>query len=301
MGYAVTMFEALHTAGGVLVYGIPEFRLPKAILAQEIEGLKKLGVEIKTDWVVGKVIDVEELRNEYDAVFIGSGAGLPQFLKIPGENLKGVYSANEFLTRINLMKAYKEDAMTPITRPRKAAIVGGGNVAMDAARCALRLGAEEVSIVYRRGFDELPARKEEIHHAQEEGIQFKTLRGPLEIMGDMKTGVTGIKTQVMELGEPDEKGRRKPIAVEGEFEVIEADVVVIAIGTSPNPLIRQTTKGLEFSKKGGIVADEEKGQTSLENVFAGGDVVTGAATVILAMGAGKKSAAAIDEYIKNKK
>jgi len=300
-GYAVTIFEALHTPGGVLVYGIPEFRLPKAIVAKEIEGLKKLGVEIKTDWVVGKVIDVEELRSEYDAVFIGSGAGLPQFLKIPGENLKGVYSANEFLTRINLMKAYKEDAMTPITRPRKAAIVGGGNVAMDAARCALRLGAEEVSIVYRRGFDELPARKEEIHHAQEEGIQFKTLRGPLEIMGDMKTGVTGIKTQVMELGEPDEKGRRKPVPVEGEFEVIEADVVVIAIGTSPNPLIRQTTKGLEFSKKGGIVADDEKGQTSLENVFAGGDVVTGAATVILAMGAGKKSAAAIDEYIKNKK
>ena len=199
------------------------------------------------------------------------------------------------------MKAYKEDAMTPITRPRKAAIVGGGNVAMDAARCALRLGAEEVSIVYRRGFDELPARKEEIHHAQEEGIVFRTLRGPLEIMGDMKTGATGIKCQVMELGEPDEKGRRKPVPVEGEFEVVEADVVVIAIGTSPNPLIRQTTKGLEFSKKGGIVADEEKGQTSLENVFAGGDVVTGAATVILAMGAGKKSAAAIDEYIKNKK
>ena len=301
-GYKVSVFEALHTAGGVLVYGIPEFRLPKAIVAKEVEGLKALNVDIETNVVIGKTLTIDELfEMGYEAVFVGSGAGLPQFLKIPGENLKGVYSANEFLTRINLMKAYKEDAMTPITRPKKAAIVGGGNVAMDAARCALRLGAEEVSIVYRRGFDELPARKEEIHHAQEEGIQFKTLRGPLEIMGDMKTGVTGIKTQVMELGEPDEKGRRKPIAVEGEFEVIEADVVVIAIGTSPNPLIRQTTKGLEFSKKGGIVADEEKGQTSLENVFAGGDVVTGAATVILAMGAGKKSAAAIDEYIKNKK
>ena len=299
-GYAVTIFEALHTPGGVLVYGIPEFRLPKAIVAKEIEGLKALGVEIKTNWVVGKVIDVEELRQEYDAVFIGSGAGLPQFMKIPGENLKGVYSANEFLTRINLMKAYQENAMTPIKRPKRAAIVGGGNVAMDAARCALRLGAEEVSIVYRRGFDELPARKEEIHHAQEEGIVFRTLRGPVEILGEPKNGVTGIKCQVMELGEPDEKGRRKPMPVEGEFEIVEADVVIIAIGTSPNPLIRQTTKGLEFTAKGGIQADEEKGQTSLDNVFAGGDVVTGAATVILAMGAGKKSAAAIDEYIKNK-
>ncbi len=299
-GYAVTIYEALHTPGGVLVYGIPEFRLPKAIVAKEIEGLKALGVEIKTNWVVGKVVDVEELRQEYDAVFIGSGAGLPQFLNIPGENLKGVYSANEFLTRINLMKAYQEDAMTPIKRPKRAAVVGGGNVAMDAARCALRLGAEEVSIVYRRGFDELPARKEEIHHAQEEGIVFRTLRGPVEILGDAKDGVTGIKCQVMELGEPDEKGRRRPVPVEGQEEIVEADVVIIAIGTSPNPLIRKTTEGLQFTKKGGIEADEEKGQTSLENVFAGGDVVTGAATVILAMGAGKKSAAAIDEYIKSK-
>ncbi len=300
-GYAVTMFEALHLPGGVLSYGIPEFRLPKAIVAKEIEGLKQLGVEIRTDWVVGKVIDVNELREEYDAVFIGTGAGLPQFLKIPGENLKGVYSANEFLTRINLMKAYKEGAHTPIKRPVRAAVVGGGNVAMDAARCALRLGAEEVSIVYRRGFEELPARKEEIEHAKEEGIVFRTLRNPVEILGDPKTGVSGIKCQVMELGEPDERGRRKPIPVEGQFEELDVDVVIIAIGTSPNPLIRKTTEGLEYTKKGGIQAEEATGQTSLENVFSGGDAVTGAATVILAMGAGKKAAAAIDEYIKNKK
>lgn len=300
-GYAVTMFEALHLPGGVLSYGIPEFRLPKAIVAKEIEGLKELGVEIRTDWVVGKVIDVNELREEYDAVFIGTGAGLPQFLKIPGENLKGVYSANEFLTRINLMKAYKEGAHTPIKRPVRAAVVGGGNVAMDAARCALRLGAEEVSIVYRRGFEELPARKEEIEHAKEEGIVFRTLRNPVEILGDPKTGVSGIKCQVMELGEPDEKGRRKPIPVEGQFEELDVDVVIIAIGTSPNPLIRKTTEGLEYTKKGGIQAEEATGQTSLENVFSGGDAVTGAATVILAMGAGKKAAAAIDEYVKNKK
>jgi len=300
-GYDVTVYEALHTPGGVMVYGIPEFRLPKAIVAREIDGLRALGVEIKTDMVVGKVVDVNELREEYDAVFIGSGAGLPMFMHIPGENLKGVYSANEFLTRINLMKAYKEGAQTPIKRPKRAAVVGGGNVAMDAARSALRLGAEEVSIVYRRGMDELPARKEEVEHAQEEGIVFRTLRNPVEIMGDPKVGVSKIKCQVMELGEPDERGRRKPIPVEGQFEELEVDVVIMALGTSPNPLIRKTTEGLEFTKKGGIDADEATGQTSLENVFAGGDAVTGAATVILAMGAGKKAAAAIDAYIQGKK
>ena len=300
-GYAVTIFEALHLPGGVLSYGIPEFRLPKAIVAKEIEGLKAMGVEIRTDWVVGKVIDIAELREQYDAVFIGTGAGLPMFLKIPGENLKGVYSANEFLTRINLMKAYKEGSHTPIKHPKRAAVVGGGNVAMDAARCALRLGAEEVSIVYRRGFEELPARKEEIEHAKEEGIVFRTLRNPVEILGEPKEGVTGIKCQVMELGEPDERGRRRPMPVEGEFETFDVDVVIIAIGTSPNPLIRKTTEGLEYTKKGGIEAEEATGQTSLENVFSGGDAVTGAATVILAMGAGKKSAAAIDKYIKGGK
>ena len=293
--------SALHTPGGVMVYGIPEFRLPKAIVAREIDGLCALGVEILTDMVVGKVVDVNELCQEYDAVFIGSGAGLPMFMHIPGENLKGVYSANEFLTRINLMKAYQPGSHTPIKHPKRAAVIGGGNVAMDAARCALRLGAEEVSIVYRRGMDELPARKEEVEHAQEEGIVFRTLRNPVEIMGDPKVGVDKIKCQVMELGEPDEKGRRKPIPVEGKFEELDVDVVIMALGTSPNPLIRKTTEGLEYTKKGGIDADEATGQTSLENVFAGGDAVTGAATVILAMGAGKKAAAAIDNYIKSKK
>ena len=300
-GYAVTVYEALHLPGGVMSYGIPEFRLPKAIVAREIEGLKALGVEILTDMVVGKVIDVNELREEYDAVFIGSGAGLPMFMHIPGENLKGVYSANEFLTRINLMKAYQEGSHTPIKRPKRAAVVGGGNVAMDAARCALRLGAEEVSIVYRRGMEELPARKEEVEHAQEEGIVFRTLRNPVEIEGDPKVGVSKIKCQVMELGEPDERGRRKPVPVEGQFEELDVDVVIMALGTNPNPLIRKTTEGLEFTPKGGIQADEATGQTSLENVFSGGDAVTGAATVILAMGAGKKSAAAIDEYLRGAK
>ena len=300
-GYAVTVYEALHLPGGVMSYGIPEFRLPKAIVAREIEGLKALGVEILTDMVVGKVIDVNELREEYDAVFIGSGAGLPMFMHIPGENLKGVYSANEFLTRINLMKAYQEGSHTPIKRPKRAAVVGGGNVAMDAARCALRLGAEEVSIVYRRGMEELPARKEEVEHAQEEGIVFRTLRNPVEIEGDPKVGVSKIKCQVMELGEPDERGRRKPVPVEGQFEELDVDVVIMALGTNPNPLIRKTTEGLEFTPKGGIQADEATGQTSLENVFSGGDAVTGAATVILAMGAGKKSAAAIDEYLRGSK
>ena len=300
-GYAVTVYEALHLPGGVMSYGIPEFRLPKAIVAREIEGLKALGVEILTDMVVGKVIDVNELREEYDAVFIGSGAGLPMFMHIPGENLKGVYSANEFLTRINLMKAYQEGSHTPIKRPKRAAVVGGGNVAMDAARGALRLGAEEVSIVYRRGMEELPARKEEVEHAQEEGIVFRTLRNPVEIEGDPKVGVSKIKCQVMELGEPDERGRRKPVPVEGQFEELDVDVVIMALGTNPNPLIRKTTEGLEFTPKGGIQADEATGQTSLENVFSGGDAVTGAATVILAMGAGKKSAAAIDEYLRGSK
>ena len=300
-GYAVTVYEALHLPGGVMSYGIPEFRLPKAIVAREIEGLKALGVEILTDMVVGKVIDVNELREEYDTVFIGSGAGLPMFMHIPGENLKGVYSANEFLTRINLMKAYQEGSHTPIKRPKRAAVVGGGNVAMDAARCALRLGAEEVSIVYRRGMEELPARKEEVEHAQEEGIVFRTLRNPVEIEGDPKVGVSKIKCQVMELGEPDERGRRKPVPVEGQFEELDVDVVIMALGTNPNPLIRKTTEGLEFTPKGGIQADEATGQTSLENVFSGGDAVTGAATVILAMGAGKKSAAAIDEYLRGSK
>lgn len=300
-GYAVTVYEALHLPGGVMSYGIPEFRLPKAIVAREIEGLKALGVEILTDMVVGKVIDVNELREEYDAVFIGSGAGLPMFMHIPGENLKGVYSANEFLTRINLMKAYQEGSHTPIKRPKRAAVVGGGNVAMDAARCALRLGAEEVSIVYRRGMEELPARKEEVEHAQEEGIVFRTLRNPVEIEGDPKVGVSKMKCQVMELGEPDERGRRKPVPVEGQFEELDVDVVIMALGTNPNPLIRKTTEGLEFTPKGGIQADEATGQTSLENVFSGGDAVTGAATVILAMGAGKKSAAAIDEYLRGSK
>ena len=300
-GYDVTVFEALHLAGGVLVYGIPEFRLPKSIVQKEVDTLKALGVKVETNMVIGRVISIDELMDEYgfESVFIGSGAGLPRFMGIPGENLCGVYSANEFLTRTNLMKAYKDDSTTPIMHAKKVAIVGGGNVAMDAARCAKRLGAEEVYIVYRRSEEELPARKEEVEHAKEEGIIFKLLNNPVEILGNEDEFVTGMKCIKMELGEPDASGRRRPVAVEGSEFVLDVDAVVISIGTSPNPLIKATTKGLETQKWGGIIADEN-GLTSREGVFAGGDAVTGAATVILAMGAGKTAASAIDEYIQNK-
>ncbi|MBO7250042.1 MAG: NADPH-dependent glutamate synthase [Clostridia bacterium] len=300
LGYEVTVFEALHLAGGVLVYGIPEFRLPKSIVAKEIEGLKALGVKIETNTVVGKTLSVDELQTEYgfEAVFIGSGAGLPKFMKIPGENLKGVYSANEYLTRVNLMKAYRPDSTTPIQRPRKVAVVGGGNVAMDAARCAKRFGAE-VYIVYRRGMEELPARREEIEHAIEEGIIFKTLCNPCEILGDEGKNVKGMTCIEMELGEPDASGRRRPVERAGSEFTLDVDCVIMALGTSPNPLIKSTTEGLETERWGGIRADE-CGRTSKEGVFAGGDAVTGAATVILAMGAGKTAAAAIDEYIRSK-
>ena len=296
-GYDVTVFEALHLAGGVLVYGIPEFRLPKAIVQKEVDGLKAMGVTIATDTVIGRTVSIDELQNEmgFEAVFIGSGAGLPMFMDIPGVNYRGVYSANEFLTRINLMKAYRPDSDTPIQHPRKVAVVGGGNVAMDAARCAKRLGAE-VSIVYRRGMEELPARKEEVEHAEEEGIVFRTLCNPVEILANENDDVTAIRCIRMELGEPDASGRRRPIEVKGsEFE-LDVDCVIMALGTSPNPLIKSTTKGLEINRKGGIVVNED-GLTSRENVYAGGDAVTGAATVILAMGAGKTAAKAIDEAL----
>ena len=296
-GYDVTVFEALHLAGGVLVYGIPEFRLPKTIVQKEVDGLKELGVTIATDTVIGRTITVDELMEEqgFEAVFIGSGAGLPMFMNIPGVNYKGVLSANEFLTRINLMKAYKPDSDTPIQHPKKVAVVGGGNVAMDAARCAKRLGAE-VYVVYRRGMEELPARKEEVEHAEEEGIIFKTLNNPVEILADENDNVNKIRCIKMELGEPDASGRRRPIEVPGsEFE-LDVDCVIMALGTSPNPLIKSTTKGLEINKKGGIVVNED-GLTSREHVYAGGDAVTGAATVILAMGAGKTAAKAIDEAL----
>lgn len=301
MGYDVTVFEALHLAGGVLVYGIPEFRLPKSIVQKEVDTLKALGVKVETNMVIGRVISIDELMDEmgFESVFIGSGAGLPRFMNIPGENLCGVYSANEFLTRTNLMKAYKEDPTTPIMKAKKVAVVGGGNVAMDAARCAKRLGAEEVYIVYRRSEEELPARKEEVEHAKEEGIIFKLLNNPVEIIGNDDEFVTGMKCIQMELGEPDASGRRRPVAVEGSEFVLDVDAVVISIGTSPNPLIKSTTKGLDTQKWGGIIADDN-GLTSREGVYAGGDAVTGAATVILAMGAGKTAAAAIDEYIKSK-
>ncbi len=301
-GYAVTVFEALHTAGGVLMYGIPEFRLPKAIVQKEIETLKELGVTFVLNFVVGRSETIDDLfADGYEAVFVGSGAGLPTFMRIPGENYNGVYSANEYLTRVNLMKAYKKDSNTPIHRAKKVAIVGGGNVAMDAARCAKRMGAEEVYIVYRRGESELPARLEEIHHAKEEGIIFKFLTAPLEVLGNEETYlVTGLKCQQMELGEPDESGRRRPVPVAGSEFVLDLDAVIVAIGTSPNPLIRSTTPGLDTNKRGCIVADEDNGITSKDGVFAGGDAVTGAATVILAMGAGKRAAAAMDEYIQNK-
>ena len=296
-GYEVTVFEALHLAGGVLVYGIPEFRLPKAIVQKEVDGLKALGVTIATDTVVGRTITVDELMDEqgFEAVFIGSGAGLPMFMDIPGINYRGVYSANEFLTRINLMKAYREGSDTPIQHPKRVAVVGGGNVAMDAARCAKRLGAE-VYIVYRRGMEELPARKEEVEHAEEEGVIFKTLCNPVEILADENDDVSKIRCIKMELGEPDASGRRRPIEVPGSEFDLDVDCVIMSLGTSPNPLIKSTTKGLEINKKGGIVVNED-GLTSREHVYAGGDAVTGAATVILAMGAGKTAAKAIDEQL----
>ncbi len=298
MGYTVTVFEALHTPGGVLMYGIPEFRLPKAIVAHEIDKLRELGVEFVTNYVVGRSGTIEELMDEgYEAVFVGSGAGLPNFMNMPGEELKGVYSANEFLTRFNLMKAYREDSPTPIQHPKKTVVVGGGNVAMDAARCARRLGSE-VHIVYRRSLDELPARKEEVEHAMEEGIIFDLLNNPVQVHADENGAVAKVECIHMELGEPDESGRRRPIAKEGSNFMIDADCMIMAIGTSPNPLIRQTTQGLESNRKGCLIVDENE-MTTKDGVFAGGDAVTGAATVISAMGAGKKAAAAIDRFIQN--
>ncbi len=300
-GYDVTVYEAFHKAGGVLVYGIPEFRLPKAIVAKEIAKLEYFGVKIITDAVIGRAESIDELFEQgFEAVFIGSGAGLPQFLHIPGENLLGVFSANEILTRSNLMKAYLPEYDTPIKLGKKVAIVGGGNVAMDAARTAKRLGADEVYVIYRRSMEELPARKEEVHHAEAEQIIFKLLNNPVEIVGDETGHVTGIKVIKMELGEPDASGRRRPVEVPGSEYVIDVDSVIIAIGTSPNPLILSTTPGLESTKKGGIVADEATGATSRVGVYAGGDAVTGAATVIKAMGAGKIAAAGIDQYIQGK-
>ncbi len=299
MGYDVTIFEALHEAGGVLVYGIPEFRLPKeAVVKKEIENVKALGVKIETDVVIGKSTTIDELLTEegFSAVFIGSGAGLPKFMGIPGEQANGVFSANEYLTRSNLMKAFKEDSQTPIMRAKKVAVVGGGNVAMDAARTALRLGAE-VHIVYRRSEEELPARVEEVHHAKEEGIIFDLLTNPVEILTDENSNVTGIRCIRMELGEPDASGRRRPVEVPGSEFDMEVDAVIMSLGTSPNPLISSTTKGLEINKWKCIVAEEENGQTTKEGVYAGGDAVTGAATVILAMGAGKAAAKGIDEYL----
>lgn len=308
-GYAVTVFEALHLAGGVLVYGIPEFRLPKTIVQKEIESLEALGVEIQTNVVIGKTLTIDELfESGYEAAFIGSGAGLPRFMGIPGEALKGVYSANEFLTRNNLMKAYKDNSSTPIMHAKKVAVVGGGNVAMDAARTALRLGAKEVSIVYRRTFEEIPARKEEVEHAKEEGIEFRLLHNPVEIIGynnpedkrDPKNGfVTGIKCIRCELGEPDERGRRRPVEIPGSEVVIDADCVIIAIGTTSNPLIKSSTEGLDVNRQGGIIVEEETGRTTKDGVYAGGDAVTGAATIILAMGAGKTAAKSIDEQLVN--
>ncbi|MCI6589422.1 MAG: NADPH-dependent glutamate synthase [Clostridiales bacterium] len=301
LGYAVTVYEALHLAGGVLVYGIPEFRLPKRIVQKEIDGLKAMGVQILTNMVIGKVLTIDELfEMGFEAVYIASGAGLPRFMGIPGESLKGVYSANEYLTRINLMKAYKPDSKTPIKKSRRVAVVGGGNVAMDAARSAKRLGAEEVYIVYRRGMQELPARREEVEHAQEEGIIFKTLTNPVEVLGDENGCVCGMRCVEMELGEPDASGRRRPVVKEGSEFTLDVDTMIMSIGTSPNPLIRSTTPGLETNRHGCIVTNGEDGLTSREGVYAGGDAVTGAATVILAMGAGKQAARAIDAYIRGK-
>lgn len=299
LGYEVTIFEAFHIPGGVLMYGIPEFRLPKALVQKEIETVRKLGVNIMTNMVIGKVLSLDELIEDgYEAIFIGSGAGLPSFMNIPGENLNGVYSANEFLTRINLMKAYKfPDCDTPVKIGKNVAVVGGGNVAMDAARCAKRLGAEKVYIIYRRSEAEMPARLEEAHHAKEEGIIFKLLTNPTKVIGTEDGWVKGIECSEMELGEPDASGRRKPVTKVGSEHVVDVETVVIAIGQSPNPLIKSTTPGLETQKWGGIIVEEETGKTSRDAVYAGGDAVTGAATVILAMGAGKKAAQAIDEYL----
>ena len=301
LGYSVTVFEALHTAGGVLVYGIPQFRLPKEIVQKEVDNLKALGVEINTNMVIGKVLSVDELFEDgFEAIFIGSGAGLPRFMNIPGENLKGVYSANEFLTRVNLMKSYLDGSDTPIEHAKNVAVVGGGNVAMDAARCAKRLGADNVYIVYRRSEEEMPARKEEVEHAKEEGIIFKMLTNPKEVLGGENKFVSGMKCVRMELGEPDASGRRSPVEVADSEFVLDVDCVIMAIGTSPNPLLRNTTKGLETNARGCLVTDEATGRTSREGVYAGGDAVTGAATVILAMGAGKHAAKSIDDYIQSK-
>lgn len=301
LGYDVTVFEVLHTAGGVLMYGIPEFRLPKAIVQKEIDSLKDLGVTFLLNFVVGRTDTIDDLLAEgYEAIFVGTGAGLPTFMGVPGENYNGVYSANEYLTRVNLMKAYQPDSATPIQHAKRVAVVGGGNVAMDGARCAKRMGADEVYIVYRRSENEMPARLEEIHHAKEEGIVFKFLTAPVEVLGDENNWVTGLKCQEMELGEPDASGRRRPVPVEGSEFTLDIDCIIVAIGTSPNPLIRTTTPGLETNRRGCIVAEEETGATSKTGVFAGGDAVTGAATVILAMGAGKNAAAAIDKFIKEK-
>ena len=302
MGYAVTIYEALHVPGGVLMYGIPEFRLPKDIVQKEVDGLRELGVDIECNMVIGKVLTIDELFHDYgfEAVYVASGAGLPRFMGIPGESLKGVYSANEYLTRVNLMKAYQEGSATPIMKSRAVAVVGGGNVAMDAARCAKRLGAETVYIVYRRGMAELPARKEEVEHAEEEGIIFKTLTNPVEVLGNEDGWVRGMTCVEMELGEPDASGRRRPIVKEGsEFE-LDVDTMIMALGTSPNPLIRSTTPGLEADKHGCLITNGPDGLTSRPFVYAGGDAVTGAATVILAMGAGKEAAKAIDKAIREK-
>lgn len=302
LGYQVTVFEAFQVAGGVLMYGIPEFRLPKSIVQKEVKTLEELGVEIRPNMVIGKILSIDELMEDgYEAVFVGSGAGLPRFMGIPGESLVGVCSANEYLTRINLMKGYREEYDTPVIKSKAVAVVGGGNVAMDAARSALRMGAEHVYIVYRRSEAEMPARKEEVHHAKEEGVEFLNLNNPVEILGDEKTGrVCGMKCIKMELGEPDESGRRRPVAIPGSEYVLDVDTVIMSIGTSPNPLIRTTTAGLEANKRGCLIVNEDTMQTTKDGVYAGGDAVTGAATVILAMGAGKKAAASIDEYIKAK-
>ena len=301
LGYDVSIYEALHVAGGVLSYGIPEFRLPKSIVQAEVDKLKEIGVKVYTNIVIGKTLTIDELFEDgFEGVFVGSGAGLPNFMNIPGESLNGVYSANEFLTRINLMKAYKKDSKTPIQMAKSVAVVGGGNVAMDAARCAKRLGAENVYIVYRRGMEELPARAEEVEHAEEEGIIFKTLTNPTEILGDENGNVCGMKCVEMELGEPDDSGRRRPIVKKDSEFVLDIDCMIMSIGTSPNPLIRSTTPGLDANKWGCLITNGDDGLTTREGVYAGGDAVTGAATVILAMGAGKHAAAAIDEYIKAK-
>ena len=301
LGYDVTVFEALHLAGGVLVYGIPEFRLPKSIVQHEVDNLIAMGVKVNTNVVVGRTIEVDELFEQgFEAIFIGSGAGLPRFMNIPGENFKGVYSANEFLTRVNLMKAYKPESDTPIKKNTSVAVVGGGNVAMDAARCAMRLGAEEVHIVYRRSLEEMPARREEVEHAMEEGVIFDVLTNPTQVLGNEHKLVSGMKCVKMELGEPDASGRRSPQVIEGSEFTMDVDCVIMAIGTSPNPLIRSTTAGLDTNRRGCIIAEEETGLTSREGIYAGGDAVTGAATVILAMGAGKKAAKAIDAYIRRK-